>query len=543
MITAINVGAKTVTGIIAKNHSAAAAVIAFFYDQGRSAMIADGSTGQGISAGGTYLFNGALNNAVGGWEAERSFLGELNGATGKGGNIAAEFEDSAGGPPLASGVSSGLRLFAAQSLPSKGRGTGAITSSTAGNTSVVFGSAAATNMIPPGHALQLSGSGTTETVFATTTWVPGSSATVPLASPVVNTGQTAAAWDQYNAGGPGLNGFLAHGVGIEEEALYNPVDGLYYIERAATQDAMPGANIVAESSVVFNGATFDRLRAVTGDGMAATGIAAEVAMLWNGATFDRAPGNATLGARVSQADAVTATVSASSAVNLFSLDTTGYASLSVHVTANAGFNMVTFEGSNDNATWFLVTYIPESVAQTGPASNNGQATSGSYRLPCSSKFIRARISTYLAGTTTVTYALRQNTDAAWISTFIQNASIPVTPTSNTVGGALRFRLVSAATTNSTLVAAGLHNFYGLYALNTSASIRYVKLYDKATAPTVGTDTPTRTVLLPASSAIMIDLSMPELISLGLGLGITGAATDADTTAVAAGDVILTLTYK
>jgi hypothetical protein len=34
---------------------------------------------------------------------------------------------------------------------------------------------------------------------------------------------------------------------LEEEALFDPVSGKYYVERAATQDAMPAANIVAEA--------------------------------------------------------------------------------------------------------------------------------------------------------------------------------------------------------------------------------------------------------------------------------------------------------
>jgi len=48
-------------------------------------------------------------------------------------------------------------------------------------------------------------------------------------------------------------------------------------------------------------------------------------------------------------------------------------------------------------------------------------------------------------------------------------------------------LSSAATTNATNVKTTYGNLYSLQLQNTSASARYLKLYNKATAPTVGTD--------------------------------------------------------
>lgn len=99
------------------------------------------------------------------------------------------------------------------------------------------------------------------------------------------------------------------------------------------------------------------------------------------------------------------------------------------------------------------------------------------------------------------------------------------------------RIVSAAaSTNATLAkdsAGFLHQFTGY---NAAATARYLKFYNKASAPTVGTDTPVMTVYLPATSGFAIDV--PGLyFPTGIGYALTTAAADADTGALTAGDVV------
>jgi hypothetical protein len=70
----------------------------------------------------------------------------------------------------------------------------------------------------------------------------------------------------------------------------------------------------------------------------------------------------------------------------------------------------------------------------------------------------------------------------------------------------------------------------------------VKLYNKATAPTVGTDVPAMIIPVPAAVAGVPGVATLPVgfngfrFALGLGLAITGAVADNDTTAVAAGQV-------
>jgi hypothetical protein len=114
----------------------------------------------------------------------------------------------------------------------------------------------------------------------------------------------------------------------------------------------------------------------------------------------------------------------------------------------------------------------------------------------------------------------------------------------TSGGATIYRLLSAATTNSNNIKASAGQLYGWYLFNTSASIKYVKLYNKATAPTVGTDVPVLTFPLPPTDgAVQNPSGVGIAFATGIGIAITGGAADADTTAVAANDVIINLFYQ
>lgn len=98
------------------------------------------------------------------------------------------------------------------------------------------------------------------------------------------------------------------------------------------------------------------------------------------------------------------------------------------------------------------------------------------------------------------------------------------------------RIKAAATTNSTLVQAGQQFVVGYALYNTSAAAKYFKFYDKATAPTVGTDVPAFTVCIAANSQATFVPPGGIWFALGIGYGITGAAADSDTTATTAEDV-------
>lgn len=105
-----------------------------------------------------------------------------------------------------------------------------------------------------------------------------------------------------------------------------------------------------------------------------------------------------------------------------------------------------------------------------------------------------------------------------------------------------YKLISANSTNSTLVHAGTTRLASYFVSNQNASARFVKLYDKATAPTVGTDVPKWTIAIPGGSAANLSFAEPILFVLGLGIGTTTGVADADTGAVAATEVVVNLGY-
>lgn len=105
--------------------------------------------------------------------------------------------------------------------------------------------------------------------------------------------------------------------------------------------------------------------------------------------------------------------------------------------------------------------------------------------------------------------------------------------------ALPASYLSAASTNATLISgAGQNVLKSVIAINTTATIYYLKLYNKASVPVCGTDVPVlRIPLLPANntggglSAISLD---DMRFTLGIGFCLTGALADNDTTVAATG---------
>ena len=111
---------------------------------------------------------------------------------------------------------------------------------------------------------------------------------------------------------------------------------------------------------------------------------------------------------------------------------------------------------------------------------------------------------------------------------------------------LPFRLISAASTNATSVKASAGTITTIVAVNISeTTVSYLKIYDKATAPTVGTDVPVMTIPIPTNiqgAGIVIPIPNGVTFSNGIAIAVTGGVADSDTTAVLADEVVINLTY-
>jgi hypothetical protein len=100
---------------------------------------------------------------------------------------------------------------------------------------------------------------------------------------------------------------------------------------------------------------------------------------------------------------------------------------------------------------------------------------------------------------------------------------------------------AAASTNATSAKALSGDLHVVNGNNAAGALRYLKFYNKASAPTVGTDVPVITLALP-TGAFSFNLN-GHYFSTGIAYALTTGAVDADTGALTAADILgLTITY-
>ena len=201
--------------------------------------------------------------------------------------------------------------------------------------------------------------------------------------------------------------------------------------------------------------------------------------------------------------------------------------------ANASANTITVTGGNarirDNrllstggASTVPVSLQNVSVATTGLAAN-GAAIGG------------AGAPTLIAGQ-----------DGANVRTVLtDNAGrVQVTPApSASVGASTTHHAISAASTNATSVKASAGTINGGIVCNANAAARFFKLYNKASAPVVGTDAPVLTLLVPAGGSVAIPAGAFGLrCATGIAYALTTGMAVADTGAVGAADLSVHLSY-
>lgn len=110
------------------------------------------------------------------------------------------------------------------------------------------------------------------------------------------------------------------------------------------------------------------------------------------------------------------------------------------------------------------------------------------------------------------------------------------------GGVTGFKVLSAATTNATSVKASPGRIYSAQFSNSSNAYRYVKFYNLAVAPTVGTSTVLSIVGVPPGGRASLTSTQGLYCSVGIAFSIVANPADADATAVGAGEVHGSITY-
>lgn len=212
---------------------------------------------------------------------------------------------------------------------------------------------------------------------------------------------------------------------------------------------------------------------------------------------------------------------------------------------------VTFEGSLESSgdtNWFGIQAVRSNANTIETATGNlsAQPVYGWEMSVNALKRVRVRCTARTSGTQSWrfvqgTYAT-EPIPAAQVSA-TQPVSGTVTATVTPPAPTTPYFVNSAASTNGALILTGTSSVQFLYATNEGASPAYIKLYNKATAPTVGTDVPEMIIPVPAAASGVPGVANPNMgvfvcsrFALGLGIAITRNAVYTDTTAIGAGEV-------
>ena len=296
--------------------------------------------------------------------------------------------------------------------------------------------------------------------------------------------------------------------------------------------------------------------------------------VWDGATWDRQPGSAAAGTLVdlgsnndvivssgtiTTVSTVTAVTTVSTVTNLAQLG--GQAVSMGTGVRDAGTQRVTIATddvvpASQSGTWTVdLGATDNAVLDTIETNTDFGTVVGGGTEATALRVTLANDSTGVvsiddnAGSITVdnggTFAVQAAQSGTWTVQPGNTANTTpwlVTQTPATSGGLTTYHLVSAATTNATVVKASAGQVFGWYIYNSNASARKIAFHNTASTPTAGASVYFSLVIPPASGA---NVEMTNGIAFSTGIAfttVTGLA-DSDATAVAANDLVINIFYK
>ena len=200
----------------------------------------------------------------------------------------------------------------------------------------------------------------------------------------------------------------------------------------------------------------------------------------------------------------------------------------------------TFEGSLEAtgaSNWFSIQAIRTNAntIETTTGNLSAQPAYGWELSVNALKRVRVRATARTSGTQSWrfvqgTYATEPIPGAQVSATQPVSGTVTITnPTGTT------YNVVTAASTNSAVVKATAGTLYEITISNPTATAAYVKLYNKTTAPTVGTDVPVFTQAVAAGSTVALAFGqVGKRFATGIGIACTAAAAATDTGVSVAG---------
>ena len=169
---------------------------------------------------------------------------------------------------------------------------------------------------------------------------------------------------------------------------------------------------------------------------------------------------------------------------------------------------------------------------TGLAAMTGTATVTINSIPASSMVaLDASVPTGTNAIGTVQPGNTANT-TPWLTTNVPSAA---------QGYSTMHKLIAGASTNATSVKSSAGTV-GMLVVSNIGAPKYLKMYNKASAPVVGTDVPVFTLYLPSNGAIPISVALGMRFSTGIAYALVTGIADSDATAIAASEVAVFINY-
>lgn len=208
---------------------------------------------------------------------------------------------------------------------------------------------------------------------------------------------------------------------------------------------------------------------------------------------------------------------------------------------------ITFEVSPDGTNWFLVTASSLGANSAVTATGALSALAAYDAVVAGTRYVRARLTAITTGAVSVTIATTTSqidpTPAVPTHAVTSSGTWNVVPSKATTGGLSRYLVVSAATNNAAVVKATAGTLYAVHLTNTGAATRYVKFYQKATAPAPATDTAVLVFAIPAGQQLRVGLAdLGDSFTTGIGIAIVAGAAGTDNTAIGANEVVGAVHY-
>jgi hypothetical protein len=207
----------------------------------------------------------------------------------------------------------------------------------------------------------------------------------------------------------------------------------------------------------------------------------------------------------------------------------------VRITVSGTFTgTISPQFSNDGTTWNTATMFTGVIGGTTGFTGTNQAYG-----PTLGRYFRAIATAWTSGTANVAISYTPSSPPSAQVQLVANSAI--------IGGVYigngsapsAFSTTSAASTNATSVKASAGTLFEFTVSNPTATAAYFKLYNKASAPTVGTDIPVATYRVAATGSAG-DTVIPPIgangkrFTTGIAWALTAAAAATDTAAAVAG---------